>query len=140
MRLLITSPVAVVVDDRDVVAVRAEDETGSFGILPGHTEFLTVLSVSVVGWRHAGGEQRFCAVRRGVLTVRRGSEVAIATRQALVGEDLEHLEDVVLAEFRGAAEAERTARVRSIELHMKAIRQIVKYLRPQRTELLGGGT
>jgi F-type H+-transporting ATPase subunit epsilon len=40
-----------VIDDPDVVAVRAEDESGSFGILSGHADFLTALTVSVVAWR-----------------------------------------------------------------------------------------
>ena len=40
MRLLITTPTAVVIDEQDVVAVRAEDESGSFGILNGHADFL----------------------------------------------------------------------------------------------------
>ena len=31
--------------------LRAEDDTGAFGILPGHADFLTVLAVSVVTWR-----------------------------------------------------------------------------------------
>ena len=35
MRLLITTPTAVVIDDPNVVAVRAEDESGGFGILIG---------------------------------------------------------------------------------------------------------
>ena len=48
MRLLITTPTAVVIDDPNVVAVRAEDESGSFGILNGHADFLTALTVSVV--------------------------------------------------------------------------------------------
>ena len=48
--------------------------------------------------------------RRGVLSVTKGSEVAIATRQAVLGDDLDHLEHVVLAEFREAIEAERVAR------------------------------
>ena len=39
MRLLITTPTAVVVDERDVVAVRAEDESGGFGILDGPRRF-----------------------------------------------------------------------------------------------------
>ncbi len=37
MRLLITTPTSVVVDDRDVVALRAQDESGSFAILQGQT-------------------------------------------------------------------------------------------------------
>jgi F-type H+-transporting ATPase subunit epsilon len=139
MRLLITTPSAVAADHPDVVSVRAEDETGSFGILEGHTDFLTALTVSVVSWRHADGRQRYCAVRRGVLSVNRGREVAIATREALTGDDLDHLENVVLFQFRDAVETERTARVESMRLQMQAIRQILQYLRPQRTRTLGEG-
>src|SRR5579883_117992 len=92
MRLLITTPTAVVIDDSDVVAVRAEDQSGSFGILRGHADFLTALTVSVVAWRRSGDRHRFCAVLRGVLSVSHGSLVAIATREALVGDDLERPE------------------------------------------------
>lgn len=138
MRLLITTPTAVVIDDSDVVAVRAEDQSGSFGILRGHADFLTALTVSVVAWRRSGDRNRFCAVRRGVLSVSHGSLVAIATREALVGDDLERLEHIVLAEFRNNIEAERTARTASLKLQMKAIRQIVRYLRPERPGALGG--
>jgi F-type H+-transporting ATPase subunit epsilon len=139
MRLLITTPTAVVIDDPDVVAVRAEDESGGFGILKGHADFLTVLTVSVVAWHRADGRQRYCAVRRGVLRVNAGSEVAIATREAVVGDDLDRLEQVVVAQFRTALEAERTARTKSVQLQLKVIRQIVHYLRPERTAILGGG-
>ena len=139
MRLLITTPTAVVIDHRDVVAVRAEDDSGSFGILQGHADFLTALTVSVVSWRHADDRQRFCAVRRGVLSVTGGNEVAIATRQAMPGDDLHHLEQVILAEFREATEAERIARTESLQLQMKAIRQIVRYMRPQRHGRFGDG-
>src|SRR6516165_9400211 len=99
MRLLITDPSAVVIDDPDVVSVRAEDESGSFGILDGHADFLTALTVSIVSWQRTDAARRFCAVRRGVLSVSRGTLVAIATRQALVSDDLVHLERVVLSEF-----------------------------------------
>ncbi len=48
MRLLIATPTSIVIDEHDVVAVRAEDESGSFGILNGHADFLTALSMSIV--------------------------------------------------------------------------------------------
>jgi len=138
MRLLITTPTAVVVNDLDVAAVRAEDETGSFGILEHHADFLTVLTVSVVAWHRADGRRRYCAVRRGVLRVEGGSEVAIASREAIVGDDLDHLEQVVLTQLRNALDAERTARTETMQLQMRAIRQIVRYLRPERGRFLGG--
>ena len=140
MRLLITTPTTVVIDDPEVAALRAEDETGSFGILGGHADFLTALTISVVAWRRTDGARRFCAVRRGVLSVNHGRLVAIATREALVGDDLDHLEQVALAEFRNAIEAERMARTASMQLQMKAIRQIVRYLRPERPGAAGGGS
>ncbi|HTP91698.1 MAG TPA: F0F1 ATP synthase subunit epsilon [Xanthobacteraceae bacterium] len=140
MRLVITTPTKVIIDDPNVTAVRAEDESGSFGILTGHADLLTALTVSVVSWHRSDDRRRYCAVRRGVLSVTNGSEVAIATRQAIPGDDLDRLEQVVLAEFREALDAERTARTESLQLEMKAIKQIVRYLRPERPGVFGGGS
>ena len=81
MRLVITTPTGIVVDNCGVASVRTEDASGSFGILDGHADFLTVLSVCVVSWREKNGVQGFCAVRRGTLAVRNGSEISIATRR-----------------------------------------------------------
>lgn len=130
IRLLITDPVSIVADHGDVVAVRAEDDSGCFGVLPGHADLLTVLAPSVLSWRHEGGRRGFCAVRGGVLTVRDGREVAVATRQAVPGDDLDELEAIVLDRFRAGRESERQVRVESVRLHMQAIRQIAQLLRP----------
>ncbi|HTZ70081.1 MAG TPA: F0F1 ATP synthase subunit epsilon [Acetobacteraceae bacterium] len=135
MRLRIATPLTVAVDEEDVRAVRAEDASGSFGILPHHADFLTRLAMSVVSWRSADGSRRYCAVRRGVLTVTAGRDVAIATPEAVVGDDLATLDTVVLQRFRSDIEAERVERVESTRLHLNAIRQIMRHLRPG-----GGGT
>src|SRR5579862_2992033 len=130
MRLLISDPSRVVVDI-DVVSFRAEDESGYFGVLRGHADLLTVLVPTVVSWRTASGDMGYCAVRRGVMTVRGGNEIAIATRQARIGDDIETLEHETLTQFREEADAERVARVAATRLHTQAIRQIVRALRPQ---------
>jgi F-type H+-transporting ATPase subunit epsilon len=132
MRLLITDPTAVVADHEDVVSLRAEDESGGFGILTGHADLLTVLPVSVVSWRHADGTMGYCAVRRGVLTVRDGMQVSIATREARRGDDLAALEASVVAQFQADAEAEQAGRVAAARLHTQAIRRIIEALRPER--------
>ncbi|HEY0270699.1 MAG TPA: F0F1 ATP synthase subunit epsilon [Sphingomonas sp.] len=127
MRLRITAPTAIVVDC-DVVSVRAEDASGSFGILKGHADFLTVLDVSVVSWRETAGRAGYCAVRNGILTVSGGKDVAVATREAHVGDDLDQLEAVVLAGYREHREAERASRTASAKLRMRAIRHMVEAL------------
>lgn len=129
MKLLITDPLQVVADCDDIASLRAEDESGSFGILPGHADLLTVLTVSVVSWRHTDGRRGYCAVRRGVLTVRNGSHIAIASREAQRDGDLATLETSVLARFATEADAEKAARVAALRLHTQAIRRIVQALR-----------
>lgn len=130
MRLRIITPLAVVIEEEGVLALGAEDASGSFGILPRHADFLTSLTISVVGWKRADATRRFCAVRYGVLTVTGGQEISIATREAILGDDLATLDRTVLARFRADIEAERTEHVESTRLQLNAIRQIMRHLRP----------
>jgi F-type H+-transporting ATPase subunit epsilon len=130
MRLRITTPLAVVIDEDGVLALRAEDASGCFGILAGHADFLTSVAISVVSWTSADGARRYCAVRRGVLSVSAGRDIAIATREAVTGDDLATLDETVLARFRADIETERAERVDSTRLQLNAIRQIVRHLRP----------
>jgi F-type H+-transporting ATPase subunit epsilon len=138
MRLLVTTPMSVIVDAEDVRHVRADDETGAFGILPGHTNFVTVLTVSVITWRNHMDEEHHVAVRGGVLTVRDGNFVEIATREA-VGEDtLRRLGGAVLERFREEAHAEEASRVSATRLHLAAIRQLQRYLESGRQPIPQG--
>jgi F-type H+-transporting ATPase subunit epsilon len=128
MRLRIITPLSVVVDEDGIVALRAEDATGSFGILPRHADFLTSLVISIVSWQSANETRHYCAVRRGVLSVDAGRDIAIATREAVTGDDLATLDQTVLNRFRADVETERTERVESTRLQLNAIRQIVSHL------------
>ncbi|PWC45925.1 F0F1 ATP synthase subunit epsilon [Azospirillum sp. TSO22-1] len=132
MDLVITTPTAVAARVPDVVHLRAEDASGGFGVLPGHADLLTALSVSVVSWRRADGREGHCAVHGGVLTVSGGARIAVATREAVVGDDLGALEHDVLARFRQAREEEGEARTGARRMHLAAVRHILAYLRPER--------
>ena len=128
MRLRIVTPLSVVVDE-EIDSLRAEDASGSFGIRPGHAPFLTALAVSIVSWQNAGAE-RFCALRGGVLTVTGGSTIAIATREAVAGDDLATLDAQVLARFQSDADEERIEHVETMRLQLHAIRRMISRLRP----------
>jgi F-type H+-transporting ATPase subunit epsilon len=132
LRLVITTPTAILVDDATVSSVRAEDESGSFGILPGHTDLLTVLPASVIRWRTQDGTMRYCALRGGVMTVEGGTRVAVACRQGEIGSDLANLESEVERMRVSENDEERKARVEQMRLHAYAVRQLMRYLRPGR--------
>lgn len=137
LRLTIATPSEMLIDCPDVAALRGEDMTGSFGILPGHADFLTVLAPCVVRWRTADGRCRFCAISSGVLRVVDGNYVGIACREGELGDALEALEAQVRAAREARADAARKARVEQTRLNARAIRQILMYLRPRKPEMPG---
>ncbi|AQS47385.1 MULTISPECIES: F0F1 ATP synthase subunit epsilon [Thioclava] len=131
MRLTIATPLEIVVDAKDVTAIRAEDASGGFGILPGHAEFLTSLSISVISWE-AEGKRHYCAVKGGVLMVENGSDVSVSTRAAVTG-DLPELGDTILKRFQAEDDAAKTEQADATRLHLLAIRQLVASLDGART-------
>jgi F-type H+-transporting ATPase subunit epsilon len=138
VKLTITTPLAIVVEADGVAHLRAEDETGAFGILPGHADFLTALAVSVASWRDDRGAEHHVALRGGMLEVRAGNVIAIASPEAVAGDDLHHLESEVLATFRQRLAEEQAARTDAQGLYLAAIRQIVRFLRAERAPAMPG--
>ncbi|SLN25917.1 F0F1 ATP synthase subunit epsilon [Roseisalinus antarcticus] len=127
MKLRIVTPLTVVVE-QDIDSLRAEDASGGFGVLPGHAPFLTALAVSIVSWRE-GPRERFCAVRGGVMTVA-DDLVAIASREAVAGDDLALLDRDVLTRFQAEDDAARVENVEALRLQMTAVRRMITRLRP----------
>jgi F-type H+-transporting ATPase subunit epsilon len=80
--------------------------------------------------RQRPGVERFCALRGGVLTVTGGSTVAIATREAVAGDDLATLDAQVLARFQSEADEERVEHVETMRLQLHAIRRMISRLQP----------
>jgi F-type H+-transporting ATPase subunit epsilon len=136
MKLTVATPLAVVVASNDVAHLRAEDATGAFGILPGHADFLTALSLSVASWRDDAGAEHHVALRGGMLEVRGGDTISIASPDAVPGDDLHRLESEVLARFHRQLAEEQAARADAARLYLAAIRQIVRFLRGERTATL----
>lgn len=126
MKLSIVTPLAVAVEEDGVTSFTAEDASGRFGILQGHADFLTVLSISVASWTGADGKRHHAAVRGGVLTVTGGTAIHLSTREAVPGDDLEKLSDEVLSRFQQEEDAHRTEHVDATRLQLAAIRQIVE--------------
>lgn len=137
MILVISTPLAVVARCSDVRYVRAIDASGSFGIQPGHGELVTALEVSVVSWTDADGVQRHAAVRGGVLRVIGGREVAVATAEAVVADDLETLEGEILARMRRTSAREHAARRTQALLEAGALRLLYDYFDPGAVGRLG---
>jgi len=64
IKLEVVTPEKAVVDE-DVKMVVAPGSLGEFGVLPGHTTFLTTLKVGTIRYTDASGKERFVFVSGG---------------------------------------------------------------------------
>lgn len=126
LHLVLSSLGQVIVDARGVLSLRAEDASGGFGLWPGHADFLTVLGVGVVSWKDRGERWHHCAVRRGVMTLTHGTELNIATREAIPGDDLDQLENEVLAQLIQRQQVEDDSRRQVRQLEVRTLRELVR--------------
>jgi F-type H+-transporting ATPase subunit epsilon len=138
VRLTIATPAAVLIDVDGVRSLRAEDQSGAFGVLPGHADLVTVLPPSVLRWTRDGEPTRYCALGGGVLTISGGTCVAVACRRGVLGDDLDRLEAAVASERAAERDASRRAKVEQTQLHARALRQLMRYLRGDGHPLGGG--
>ena len=124
IHLVLSSLGAVLTDAPGVRSVRALDATGSFGLWPGHEDLLAVLSVGLLSWRDAQDAWHWCALRGGVLTLQRGCELQIASREAVLGDDPAQLESTVLGQLRQRQQTEDHARRESHQIEVQLLRQL----------------
>ncbi|OQY99162.1 MAG: hypothetical protein B6D35_09985 [Candidatus Brocadia sp. UTAMX2] len=90
--LNIVTPAKIV--KKDITYIRLKDETGFFGILKGHANFLTVLAPSLVYYTDSNGKEIFLAIDEGLLSVREGT-VTITSKEVFESDDAEKLAEII---------------------------------------------
>jgi len=125
MRLRVCIPTRVVLD-REVAAIVAEGPDGSFGLRPRHIDFIAPLVPGLLAYRPAAdAEELFLAVDRGVL-VKRGPEVRVSVRNAVIDEPLERLARVVAERFARVDDREREVRAAVARLEADFLRRFME--------------
>lgn len=80
--------------EREVRYIRLRDDTGYFGLMKGHADFLTILAPALGYYTDSDGDEMFLAVNGGVLRVRDG-KITLATREIYEDRDAEKLSESI---------------------------------------------
>jgi F-type H+-transporting ATPase subunit epsilon len=91
-RLKIVTPTRIF--EREIKHIRLKDETGFFGIMKGHRDFLTNLLPSLGYYTDINDKEVFLAVDGGLLSVREGI-TTLASREVFESEEAERLSEVI---------------------------------------------
>jgi F-type H+-transporting ATPase subunit epsilon len=120
MALKITTPVAIVVDER-ASRITANGLGGAFGLLPRHIDFVAPLVPGILVFADAKDRESFVGHDEATL-VKQGDTVLVATRRAVCGDDLRKLEWTVREVFLRRDEGERMARTALARLEAGVVR------------------
>ena len=123
MNLKVLIPEQILLD-KDIRKITAEGQNGSFCILPRHIDFLSALAPGLLSYETSDGAEEFMALDEGIL-VKRGSEVVVSSRRAVLGPDLEKLKETVEKQFKIRDEYEQKATMAMTKLEISFMRHIM---------------
>lgn len=98
MHLQVTLPHYVLVET-EAVRLVAEATQGSFGLLPNHIDCLCVLEPGILLYEDNFGEEHYLAMGQGLL-VKQGGAVSVSVWEAIAGDNLAQLHQVVKQQFQ----------------------------------------
>ncbi len=96
IKLVVVTPENAVVDE-DAKIVVAPGNLGEFGVLPGHTTFLTTLKTGTIHYTDAGDQEHFVFVSGGFAE-------ALPDKVTVLAESAERRRDIDLARAKAAME------------------------------------
>lgn len=124
MHLAIYTPEKLVVQET-VDKLVAEANNGSFCLEPRHVDFLANLVPGIfMYW--IGSEEHLLAVNNGIL-VKKADQVMISVRQAVKGNSLEELENVVRKRFKMIDQKERETQLALEHLQADFVKRFVEF-------------
>lgn len=123
MQLEVLLPTHVLLT-QEVSKVVAEARNGSFGMLPHHIDFVAALTPGILVYETVGGEEAYLGMDEGIL-VKCGAQVRVSTRNAVAGDDLASLRQLVRERYLELDEREKMARSALARLEAGVVRRFI---------------
>ncbi len=109
----------------NIISFVAEDDSGSFGILSGHTRMMTLLSFGLARFRAIHQDWEFLALPGAVVYFVDG-QLYLSTRRYLRGKDYEQLSVALRKELLAEEEALRAMKKSVRRLEEEMLRRLWK--------------
>jgi F-type H+-transporting ATPase subunit epsilon len=117
-------PTKILIDD-EVVKIIAEAENGSFCLLPRHVDFVAALVPGILSFTNMDAKEEFLALDEGIL-VKRGLEVLVSTRSAVLGPDLGKLRQMIRKQYQELDEHEKIVQAAMARLEADLVRRFIE--------------
>jgi F-type H+-transporting ATPase subunit epsilon len=123
MHLTVQVPSEIFIDE-PVQKIIAEAQNGFFCLEPRHIDFVAALVPGLITYLAEDGTERLLASDEGIL-VKYGKQVLISTFSAVLGQELETLQEKVSSYLIDMTEEERLARSAAARLEAGIVRRFI---------------
>lgn len=126
INLKILLPFQIFLEKKDVFRLVAETRDGSFGLLPHRRDCFAVLTPGILIYENTTEGEIYVAIDKGVL-IKTGQEVIVSVRNAVIGTDLEKLQETVDREFLDLTERKKNVRSVMEKMESNFIRRLAEF-------------
>ncbi|MBR1825916.1 MAG: F0F1 ATP synthase subunit epsilon [Alphaproteobacteria bacterium] len=98
MKLTVFTPLGTVLKCK-INKVNFETLNGYYTLLPKHVDFASAMEANIVSYTTETGAEKYVACHRGIV-VKKGDTVTITAQNAVAGETLDELTNVIEREFK----------------------------------------
>ena len=125
-RLSVVTPTSMF--EREIKHIRLKDETGFFGVMKNHIDFLTVLVPSLCYYRDVRDRETFLAVNGGILDVR-GGTASLTSREVHESEDADKLAEIIEKTILDRTGAEQAFRKMLEGIERSFVEKTIEFVR-----------
>ena len=115
MHLKVFSPIGIVLDT-PVTQVDFEAIDGFYTMLPKHMDMVSALKPSILSYQ-AGEKSGYVACNKGVI-VKKGKDISVSTKLAILGTDLKQLEKTIEVDFKEMEQQRKEANLAMAKLEI----------------------
>lgn len=120
MRLIVCTPLGEILN-KEIRKVSLEFLNGYHTFLPQHVDFASVLKPSIATYTDENGAQKYIACHTGI-AVKKGKNMTISVRQAVLSDTLEDLKNTILQEFKKTDEQRKELNTAMARLEIGLLR------------------
>ena len=120
MKFVICTPLGSVLQT-DIVKVTLETLDGYHTFLPRHVDYVSTMGPNIITYTTANNEQKYASCHHGIV-VKKGDEVTVTAQNAVLGDSLDELEDVINHEFKQTEEQRKELNTAMARLELGLVR------------------
>lgn len=115
MNLRISTPIGIALETT-ARQVDFEAIDGFFTLLPRHTDMISALKSGILSYK-TGDKKSYVACHKGVL-VKKGTEVSVSTKLAILGSDLKELQQKIATDFKNMEQERKEVNLTMAKLEL----------------------